>query len=68
MDDVVEAQVLSEVRMRWGIPAAELPDEVVKGTFAYQWALLAEQVRELGRSIRAELPRPLRRLLDRPED
>lgn len=63
MNDPIEDQVLSETRMRIGIPADQLDDETVKGTFAYQSALLAARIQQLGRDILNSTPAPLRKLI-----
>lgn len=60
--DPVEQQVLSELRMKIGIPAEELPDEAVKGMFAYQWALLDARIQQTARDILNSTPAPLRKL------
>jgi hypothetical protein len=65
VSDTVEQQVLSETRMRIGIPADQLPDETVKATFAYQSALLHARIQQLGRDIVNSSPGPLRKLARR---
>lgn len=61
-DDPVEQQVLSELRMQIGIPADELPDDVVKGMFAYQRALLDARIQQTARDILNSTPAPMRKL------
>lgn len=63
--DPVEQQVLSELRMKIGLPAEELPDEAVKRLFAYQTALLYARIEQTARDILDSAPAPLRKLFRR---
>lgn len=61
-DAATERRVLRQTRERID-PSWELPDEAIRSTGTYQWALFHERCLELGRSMRDSLPGPLRRLL-----